>query len=202
MTACAAALFSHITRKANAAVADTMPLPLSMLPTPIRPSGPSGKPQFHNHSPSALPSGLSDTVTTTANAVASSEYTSTNSNTSPLPLILMPILTIFGLGGLYFLWHQFHKRRKAKHMAPSAEFQKYRLGSTPLADVEGRAAVAAEGRLRYAHRDSGGEESEGGNNGSPPSFPPGLFKDPIFEKGVAICLANQSGRGYRLDNIA
>ena len=91
-------------------------------------------------------------------------------------------------------------------MAPSAEFQKYRRRSIPLADVEGGSAAgaaAAEGMqpmdsqaALYTHRNDGGEIFEAGNNGPPPSFALGLFKDPLFEKGVAISLANQSGR-YR-----
>ena len=183
-------------------VADTTP-----PPTPIMSFRPSGHPPFHNHtSTSPLPSGLSESATATALALTSSEDASTNSNTTFLPFVLGPILAVFGLGVLYFLWRYFNKRRQAKHVAPSAEFQKFRRGSTPLADVEGggapRAGVgAAEGGLRidgkptlYARHDNGGEKSEGGNDGSPPSFAPGLFKDPIFEKGVAISLANQRGR--------
>lgn len=167
-----------------------------MNPALIESSGPSGKPPSHNHTTSALPSGLSETVTTTANAVSSSDYASTNINTSLLPIILTPIL-MFGLGGLYYLWRHFYKRRKAKQIAPSAEFRKYRRRSTPLADVErggASEAAAVEGRLRYPPHNNGGEKLEGGNIDSPPSFAPGLFKDPIFEKGVAITMANQSGR--------
>lgn len=169
---------------------------------------PSGQPPSHDHTTSPLPSGLSETAATTANVLASSEDASTNGNTSLLPFILGPILGTFGLGGLYFLWHRFYKRRRAKHVAPSAEFQKYRRGSTPLADFEGGGASGARaGRLRmdgkpalYAQYDNGGEKLEGGNDGSPPSFAPGLFKDPIFEKGVAISLANQRGRHDRPGN--
>ena len=45
--------------------------------------------------------------------------------------------------------------------------------------------------------DNGGdiEMSEGGAHGAPPAFTPGLFKDPIFEKGVALNLAAASGAG-------
>ena len=180
--------------------------PLCMLPTPIMSFRSSVHPQFHHHTTSSNPSGLSEIATTTANALASSEDASTYSNTSPLPFILGPILATFGLGGLYFLWHHFYKRRQAKHLAPSAEFQKYRRSSSPIADIEAGGASgagAAEGKLRiggkpalYAHHDNGGQKWkwEGGDDGSPPSFAPGLFKDPIFEKGVAISLANQRCR--------
>lgn len=52
----------------------------------------------------------------------------------------------------------------------------------------------------YALQDHG-EEADGE---APPAFTPGLFKDPIFEKGVAMSLANQSGtwtgrRGHTSD---
>src|SRR5258706_11273459 len=157
-----------------------MHLSHTMPPTLIKSSGPSGQPQFHNHTTSGLPSRLSETVTTTANAVVSSQYASTNTNTSSLPFILAPILAIFGLGGLYFLWHHFNKRRKAKHVAPSAEFQKYRRRSASLADVEGGGAsevAAAGGGLRYAHHDRGDEKMEGRKKSSPPSFAPHLFQD-------------------------
>ena len=146
-----------------------------------------------------------ETALPTANAVASSEYSSTNSNISLLPLVLLPIIAVFALGGLYFIWHRCYKRKKAKQVAPSAEFQKYRRRSIPLADVEGRSAVeaaAVEGRMSrmdrqstlYAYHDNGGAKLEGHNNGSPPPFAPGLFEDPIFEKGLAISLGNHGRR--------
>lgn len=88
-------------------------------------------------------------------------------------------------------------------MAPSAEFQKYRCGSVPLplADVEGGGAPEAADRAvgwmwSYAHGDDEREKLDGDNPGSLPAFAPGLFKDPIFEKGVAITLANQRGIHY------
>jgi hypothetical protein len=148
---------------------------------------------------------LRETATTTTDAVTSSESPNTTNNTNILPLVLAPILVVFGLGGLFFLWHHFSKRRKARHVAPSAEFQKYRRRSVPLADVEGggaAGATAAEGtmafdgrRALHAYQNDGGAKSQGANTDLPPLFAPGLFKDPIFEKGVAISLANQSGSG-------
>jgi len=147
---------------------------------------------------------LPETTTTTTNAVVSSGYanTNTNSNTSFLPFILAPILAVFGFGGLFFLWRHFYKRKRAKQVAPSAEFQKYRCRSIPLADAEAGCAAeaaAAEGtspmdgrHAMYAQPGDRGKTLEGGNTGLPPLFPPGLFKDPIFEKGVAISLGNQS----------
>ena len=94
-------------------------------------------------------------------------------------------------------------------MAPSAEFQKYRRRSIPLADVEGRSAVeaaAVEGRMSrmdrqstlYAYHDNAGAKLEGHNNGSPPPFAPGLFKDPIFEKGLAIGLGIMADMSDRI----
>ena len=108
-----------------------------------------------------------------------------------------------GILGFFFLWYYFYRHRKGKRVAPSEEFKKYRRRSVPLADAEGGGAAEAADRVvgqrwsvdgQHALHDDGGEKPEGDNTtGAPPVFALGLFKDPIFEKGVAICLANQRG---------
>lgn len=132
-----------------------------------------------------------------ASVSASEDNATTNKNL--LPLILAPIMAVFGLAALFVLWRYFYKRRKAKRVAPSAEFKQYQRTS-PLADAEGGAAAVGVRGMRsmddrpasYAYQNNNnGEEAEGGD--APPPFTPGLFKDPIFEKGVAMSLANQSG---------
>jgi len=131
----------------------------------------------------------------------SSTTSASQDNSSPnsknlLPLILAPILALFGIAGLFVLWSYFYRRRKARRTAPSAEFKNYQRTSIPLADVE-----VSGGTLRgmrsmdirpasYAYQPHNHEEADGD---APPAFTPGLFKDPIFEKGVAMSLSNQSG---------
>lgn len=148
---------------------------------------------------SPLPQGEFTTFTAgspAASASVSASEDNANTNQNLLPLILAPIMSIFGLAALFVLWRYFYKRRKAKRVAPSAEFKKYQRAPIPLADVEGGAAVGARGMqsidnrpASYAYQNND-EEAEGD---APPAFTPGLFKDPIFEKGVAMSLANQSG---------
>ncbi|KIM32099.1 hypothetical protein M408DRAFT_213659 [Serendipita vermifera MAFF 305830] len=108
-----------------------------------------------------------------------------------------------------------YRRRKAQRTAPSAEFMKYSNTREPLrshsrantGDEEGLMGMPLGPHSYGPHRGSvvrsdspdlnnnnhygGGdiEMSEGGPNGAPPAFTPGLFKDPIFEKGVALNLA-------------
>lgn len=79
------------------------------------------------------------------------------------------------------------------------------------AEEEGHAALMSKamGHGYAPHRgsvvrvdspDNGGgvgdiEMGEGGSLEAPPAFTPGLFKDPIFEKGVALNLAAASNAG-------
>jgi len=134
----------------------------------------------------------------TASVAANQDNGNTNNNNQNLlPAILAPILAVFGLAVLFGLWTYFYKRRRAKRIAPSAEFTRFQRRSIPLADVESvgvggvRGMRSIDGQLAsYADQNSGGEETDGD---APPAFTPGLFKDPIFEKGVAMGLANQSG---------
>lgn len=144
-----------------------------------------------------------------------SENNATTNHQPPLTLILAPILSVSAVAALVGVWYYFYRRKRAKRVAPSAEFSKYKGTPIPLADVEGTSggAVGASASARgmrsidnnrpasYALHDPHGEEAGGE---APPAFTPGLFKDPIFEKGVAMSLANQSGtwtgrRGHTSD---
>ena len=137
-------------------------------------------------------------------SVSANEDNASNSNSKNLlPLILAPIMAVVGLAALVVLWRYLYKRRKAKRVAPSAEFKQYQRASIPLGDVEGGAAGAGVGvsvrgmqsmdtrPASYAAYQSAGDDADA--DAPPPAFTPGLFKDPIFEKGVAMSLANQSG---------
>jgi hypothetical protein len=156
----------------------------------------SDDPARHSNATSSFPG--SETTTETAAFVASvgsSEQASPNSNANLLPLILALILTVFGLAGLVVLWYCFYKRRKVKRVAPSAEFKVYQRRSSVDVDFErgSRGRWSSDGRLE-AYRDRGEEVVGRGtpDRDAPPGFAPRLFKDPIFEKGVAMSLARQS----------
>jgi hypothetical protein len=132
-----------------------------------------------------------------SDGVSTSENNATTNGPNLLPLILAPILSVFVLAALVGVCFYFYKRKRAKRVAPSAEFTKYQRAPIPLADVEGSAAVGVRGMrsidnrpASYALQNNGEEEADGD---APPAFTPGLFKDPIFEKGVAMSWANQGG---------
>lgn len=131
--------------------------------------------------------------------LSASEDNATTSNPNLLPLILGPTLAVFVLAALFGVWCYFYRRRRAKRVAPSAEFTRYQRTPIPLTDVEGGGVGSVRGMRSIDNRPASyalqnnmnmGEEADGD---APPAFTPGLFKDPIFEKGVAITLANQSG---------
>lgn len=158
---------------------------------PIEPSPslPFDEPTFEN--------GI-DTSASVTETASVSTAANNNATTNLLPLILAPILSVLVLAALVGVWFYFYRRKRAKRVAPSAEFTKYQRAPIPLADVEGSAAAGGVRGMRsidnrpasYALQDHGEEAADGE---APPAFTPGLFKDPIFEKGVAMSLANQSG---------
>lgn len=163
---------------------ETSSLSLSESPQP----GP--EPPIPLTSPIVANSGASDTASAAA---------ATGDNKNLPVLILAPILSVLGLAVVFIvLWRCVYARRRAKRVAPSAEFKQYQRTSIPLADVEvgpggpvrGMRSIDNQQPASYAYPQSGSEEAEGD---APPAFTPGLFKDPIFEKGVAMSLANQSG---------
>ena len=140
-----------------------------------------------------------DAVDTGASVGETASVSTAANNATPnlLPLILAPILSVSVVAALVGVWFYFYRRKRAKRVAPSAEFTKYQRAPIPLADVEGSAAAGVRGMrsidnrpASYALQDNGEEAADGE---APPAFTPGLFKDPIFEKGVAMSLANQSG---------
>lgn len=154
--------------------------------------------------------GTATEASASASVSANEDNASNSSSKNLLPLILAPIMAVGGLAALVVLWRYLYKRRKARRVAPSAEFKQYQRASIPLGDVEGGAAgvtagvgvgagvgvsvrgmQSIDGRpASYAYQ-SAGDDADA--DAPPPAFTPGLFKDPIFEKGVAMSLANQSG---------
>ena len=152
------------------------------------------KPDELSPSPPSVP------VDTSANVAETASVSTAGNNANPnlLPQILAPILSVVVVGALVGVWYYFYRQKRAKRVAPSAEFTKYQRAPIPLGDVEGGAAAAGVRGMRsidnrpasYALQDNGEEAADGE---APPAFTPGLFKDPIFEKGVAMSLANQSG---------
>lgn len=127
--------------------------------------------------------------------VGTNQNSATTMPPNLLAAILAPILSVLALAALVGVWCYFRKRKRAKRVAPSAEFTKYQRAPIPLGDVEGSAVVGVRGMRSIDSRpasyalQNNGEEADGD---APPPFTPGLFKDPIFEKGVAMSLANQN----------
>jgi hypothetical protein len=163
----------------------------SIMPTPLPPlPGSSNEVGGPPEDPATTAADPTDATDSAQNA---------NPNTKLLPVILGPTLGVAALAGLFFLWWCLRRRKTAKRVAPSAEFKRYQRTSIPLADVEGGGGGGTVRGMRSiddqpasyaAYHASSGEAAEEGD--APPAFTPGLFKDPIFEKGVAMTLANQS----------
>lgn len=148
-----------------------------------------------NTEPSSFEAGASASPTDST-SVGTNENNAPANHPNLLAAILAPILSVLALAALVGVWCYLHKRKRAKRVAPSAEFTKYQRAPIPLADVEGGAVVGVRGMRSIDNRptsyalQNNGEEADGD---APPAFTPGLFKDPIFEKGVAMSLANQNG---------
>lgn len=153
----------------------------------------------HNHTRSSLTPTQPET-STGASPVATNtrtEYTSTgtsiDSRNNLLPLILAPILAVFGLAGLLFVWYYLYKRRKARRVAPSTEFKNYERRSVQLAGVEAGSVRGGVAGGRWSFDESGEKLERENSNRALLAFAPGFFKDPILKNGVAISLANQRG---------
>ncbi len=167
--------------------------------------------------PAVVPSAFiqpDDSAPASASVTESASVGVNTNHQNLVPLIVAPILSVSAVAALVGVWYYFYRRKRAKRVAPSAEFTKYQRTPIPLADVEGSGGAVGVGAsvrgmrsidnrpASYALQDNG-EEADGE---APPAFTPGLFKDPIFEKGVAMSLANQSGtwtgrRGHTSDTM-
>jgi hypothetical protein len=113
------------------------------------------------------------TSSMTATTPLISVQPSSQDNSSPdsnhlLPLVLAPILALFGIMGLLLLWGYFYRRRKAKRTAPGADLQDYQHTSMLSADVEGSGEPLRGMRsmniqpASYAYHPHNRGEAEGG----------------------------------------
>jgi hypothetical protein len=140
----------------------------------------------HNHTSLSLTPTQPETdtgaspVATNTRIEDSSTGTSIDSRNNLFPLILAPILVVFGLACLLSVWYYLYKRRKARRVAPSTEFKNYERRSVQLARAEGGSVRggAAGGRWSVAtYRDESGEKLERANSNSALlAFAPGFFK--------------------------
>jgi len=152
----------------------------------------------NNNEGNAEDDGVSTGVSTSEDSAATSQSNAATNGPNLLPLILAPTLSVLALAALFGIWCFFYKRKRAKRVAPSAEFTKYQRAPIQLADAEGGGTIGVRGMRSIDDRPASralqnhGEEPD---EDAPPAFTPGLFKDPIFEKGVAMSLANQNQGG-------
>jgi len=110
------------------------------------------------------------------------------SNTPIIVGVVVGVVVLLVIIGILFF---FFMRRKRSRTAPSKEFMQYApVNQAITAHDEESASIQQNAQRSSATRNDSGvtEELE-----SLPTFTPGLFKDPIFEKGAALNIASHAG---------
>jgi len=139
-----------------------------------------------DHTGQPLPN---STDSSDGNGNAQSAESSKQSNTPIIVGVVVGVVVLLAIVGiLFFLF----TRRKRSRTAPSKEFMQYAPVNQAITQSHEEESTSIQQNIQggNASRNNSGvtEEME-----SLPTFTPGLFKDPIFEKGAALNIASNAG---------